>query len=240
MAKKLELTGQMFGKLLVEGEGPHRRTTGGTSIRTWECLCECGNSLRADTRALTSGNTSSCGCNSIYTRNKHGYHGTRLYNIWMGMKSRCDCPTNIAYGRYGGRGVAYDPAWSNFKNFISDMVESYDERLTLDRVDPNGNYTKENCRWITQTLQTRNKGMDSRNKTGVTGVYIWIDSKSDHKYYVATAKSLDDKNLRKHFSVKTHGEELAFLLACKYREELIEQLNREGAGYGELHGLSKE
>lgn len=87
---------------------------------------------------------------------RHGYRGTRTYGIWRGIKQRCDNPNSKAYPRYGGRGISYDPKWEDFVNFLADMGEA-PEGLSIDRIDPNGNYCRENCRWVTDIEQQRNR-----------------------------------------------------------------------------------
>lgn len=82
---------------------------------------------------------------------------TRLYRIWSSMKGRCNNPNNRDYKLYGGRGITYDPKWETFEGFYEDMHETYKEGLTLNRIDNNGNYTKDNCNWITNAEQQLNK-----------------------------------------------------------------------------------
>lgn len=87
---------------------------------------------------------------------KHGYWGTRTYTSWYSMKQRCDCPTRPKYEHYGGRGITYDPRWAKFENFLADMGER-PQGMSLDRVDVDKNYSKENCRWSTQYGQNINR-----------------------------------------------------------------------------------
>lgn len=89
---------------------------------------------------------------------KHGMHKSTEYRSWYAMKNRCDNSSHNAYARYGGRGISYDPAWKNFKNFIKDMGLKPDPKMELDRIDNDKNYCKENCRWATKKEQTRNRG----------------------------------------------------------------------------------
>lgn len=93
-------------------------------------------------------------------------HKTRIYQIWADMKVRCDNPDNETYIWYGAKGIKYQESWVKFENFYEDMKEGYSDELTLDRIDPSKNYSKDNCRWATKTAQARNRGIDSRNKTG--------------------------------------------------------------------------
>lgn len=241
MVAKLKLEGKVFNRLTVLRFAGIRRTSGkGTSIRTWECICDCGNKLEVDTRALTSGNTGSCGCYKLDVTTRHGMHQERIYQTWADMKIRCDNPKHKSYHRYGGRGISYQSSWAHFEEFLNDMSEGYCENLTLERIDPNGDYTKENCRWATKAEQSRNKGKDTRNKTGVTGVRTWLDKKTSIIYYVADAQAPDGTRMSKHFSTAKYGEEGAFNLAVNKRKEFIEILNKQGAGYGEFHGTDKE
>lgn len=89
-------------------------------------------------------------------KKKHGMSKTRIWNIWMGMKARCKIKTIIAYKSYGGRGIKIKKDWFEFEKFYSDMKEGYTDEMTLERIDVNGDYCKENCKWITKGEQTRN------------------------------------------------------------------------------------
>lgn len=80
-----------------------------------------------------------------------------LYYTWANMKKRCDNSNQPEFKNYGGRGITYDSNWSSFKNFKSDMSHGYSKELTLDRIDNNGDYTKDNCRWVTRKVQCNNK-----------------------------------------------------------------------------------
>lgn len=87
----------------------------------------------------------------------HGKEGTRIYRIWHGMKQRCKNTKAKDYHRYGGRGIMYDPKWESFQEFYRDMREGYSNKLTLERVNVNGNYCKDNCTWATPREQGRNR-----------------------------------------------------------------------------------
>ena len=88
---------------------------------------------------------------------KHGMFGTRPYQIWHGIKDRCDNPNLKQYKWYGKRGITYDPKWKNFVGFWEDMEKEYKDTLTIDRVDGNGNYCKKNCKWVTNNENQSHK-----------------------------------------------------------------------------------
>jgi len=106
---------------------------------------------------------------------RHGYGNASspTYRTWAAMKRRCDNPNVSNYRYYGGRGIAYDPAWAYFKNFLHDMGERPLD-ASLDRIDPNGNYCKDNCRWATlreQQLNTRTLKLDERKLKLLRALY---------------------------------------------------------------------
>lgn len=87
---------------------------------------------------------------------RHGMSRTRQYGIWLAMKKRCDYKNDISFHNYGGRGITYEKKWSAFVGFWEDMISGYQDNLTLDRIDNNENYCKENCRWVSYEVQSRN------------------------------------------------------------------------------------
>lgn len=131
--------------------------------RLWKMQCKCGEYFVSQP-SCTSGKCRECGIkDSAKSRKKHGEspkHGknaTRLYEIWTGMKNRCSNPNNHSYNFYGGRGIKVCEQWNEYLNFKTWAIENgYSDNLSLDRIDVNGNYCPENCRWATIKEQMRN------------------------------------------------------------------------------------
>jgi hypothetical protein len=123
----------------------------------WHCTCRCGGSIIASTAALNFGKIRSCGCLSSKSRVKHGMSKSRPYSIWRGIKTRCNNPNALNFHRYGGRKIFYDPRWEDFSAFWEDMGSSYQDGLTIERIDNDKGYFKENCMWINYDKQNFNK-----------------------------------------------------------------------------------
>lgn len=232
MGKLIDLTGRVFGRLTVLSRAVNNKN--GQS--RWNCVCECKNICTVFGSNLKRGHTESCGCLWGDVMNTHGMVFTRPYTIWSNMKNRCINPNAPKYTTYGGRGISYDTRWEKFENFWEDMKDTYSDGLSLDRVDNDGNYCKENCRWANCKQQSRNQSMRKNNKSGVTGVFFSTKSAQ----WIAHWRPLGSGLCSKSFSVNKYGYDEAFDLACKYREKMIQQLNNAGAGYSEKHGMKKE
>ena len=164
----------------------------------------CGNNFRADTRSIKNKHTNSCGCyrkkRSKESNLTHNLTNTRIYKIWAGIKYRVSNYNNKRYKDYVGRGITICDGWKNDVKSFYDwaMSNGYSDDLSLDRIDNDGGYSPENCRWTTRTVQSRNTRVRKDNKSGYKGVsfrkdrnkyqtYISINSKRIHLGYFLTA-----------------------------------------------------
>lgn len=190
MWKRLDLVGKRFGKLVVlNSEGLNA-----TKNTLWRCKCDCGKEIVTTGTRLNRGKIRSCGCLIRPAQKravtKHGMNGTKLYFAWSSMKSRCDYKKNKSYKNYGGRGIRYCEEWKHFEPFYEWAKESgYEESLSLDRIDVNGNYEPSNCRWVTMKEQARNR----RNNTlvtlnGETHTLIEWSEITKQRYYTLTCR----------------------------------------------------
>lgn len=165
------MIGQQFNKLTVTsflGVDKHQK-------KIWECRCECGVTTRGTTSAIRNGYKQSCGCilKMDPARLSHGHRRgpdasgkqSRAYNAWINLRQRCDNENTNGYENYGGRGITYDPAWSDFPTFLADMGEP-PPRKSLDRIDNDGHYCKENCQWATRREQSLNRRNNRRVEFG--------------------------------------------------------------------------
>lgn len=168
MNKLKDMTGHRFGRLLVL----ERADNTAKGKARWKCRCDCGNIIIAEGANLRSGASKSCGCigkeKTIQRSTKHGdaKRGKceRLYRVWRGIVGRCYQVNNNSYQYYGARGITVCDEWRNnyaaFKAWA--LANGYNDsakrgECTLDRIDVNGNYCPENCRWVSMAVQNENR-----------------------------------------------------------------------------------
>lgn len=157
-----DMIGKKFNMLTVV-----KRLTNQGKYARYFCLCDCGKTRIVLGQNLRSGRVKDCGCISqklkkLHLSQKlktHGFSKTRLYSIWLGIRDRCSRVKNQDYYLYGGRGIKVCDEWNSdfltFRNWA--LNNGYNDNLSIDRIDPDGNYEPNNCRWITLTEQTYNK-----------------------------------------------------------------------------------
>lgn len=194
------LIGEKFGRLTVVDEVGKNKW----GDRTWKCRCDCGNTLVVSGGHLKSGHTKSCGCLARELRvEKATVHGItsggkrpRTMNVWRGMKARCFNPKAVSYPNYGARGITVCDEWLSFENFHNwAMANGYADDLQLDRIDNDGNYCPENCRWVTRSMNQRNTSrthlMTINGKTQCASDWIKELGISKSTFYEALKKGED-------------------------------------------------
>jgi len=151
-----DMIGQAYGRLTVLsianlGDGKRRVA----------CKCECGKEVIVLVSSLRQGRTRSCGClrselvSAKFSKHRESRH--RLYKIWLGMKGRCENPNIKSFQNHGAAGVAVCAEWQDYNLFSTWARDhGYDDRLTIERIDPAGIYCPDNCTWIPKSLQARN------------------------------------------------------------------------------------
>lgn len=151
-------------------------------------LCECGTLKAVQFTSWRNGKTKSCGCLKEKASSErfrtHGKTGTKIHNTWRAMISRCYHKNSQFYYLYGLRGITVCEKWRDFSGFFEDMGATWADGLTIDRIDSNGNYCLENCKWSTAGEQAINRSKFKNNTSSRTGVY-----KRDNKWVVYISKN---------------------------------------------------
>ena len=136
--------------------------------------CHCGIEFISRTDGVKSGKTKSCGCQRKTSMMTHSLSKHRLYQTWISMIKRCEKEISQGYVNYGKRGIKVCDRWHDIENFIEDMYPSYKDGLSIDRINNDGDYEPNNCRWANKTIQSRNKRILQKNNTsGYRGVYLF-------------------------------------------------------------------
>lgn len=209
--KKSPEIGETFGRLTVASETVRRDSRSYVNV-----VCVCNPSVfevRLD--SLRNGTTSSCGClqkDAVIEANRtHGMSRTSAYNSWQGMKDRCTNPNNSRWDRYGARGICYPSTWETFEGFWDDMREGWYEGADIDRIDFDGNYCKENCRWVNRDVGNHNK-----SKSDGTSIYKGVYYDKARDAWVARLNRNSTIYLQKRFSTE--------IAAAKAYDDMSEQI----------------
>jgi hypothetical protein len=179
-----DLTGQVFSRLTVMYLHDVIKNR-----CIWHCVCDCGKETNVRGNKLTGNYIKSCGClNNELRSERKKTHGLSdkipEYRSWLGLRERCYCVTDAKYNHYGGRGIKVCDRWRySFENFLADMGRKPTKNHSIDRIDNDGDYCPENCRWATKTEQVRNRRVTLRvNYTGFVYPLIEICKILDFNY----------------------------------------------------------
>ena len=180
MPKAINIIGDRYGRWLVKEE-----VQTDTYSRKYLCECDCGNIQEVWQTGLRNGLSTSCGCRRDEVATTHGGSYTRIYKIHHTMIQRCTNPNAHAYCDYGGRGITIYMPWMDYETFRDwALSNGYADDLSIDRKNTNGNYTPDNCRWTTRTVQARNQ----RKQKNTSSQYYGVSLDSKRNEWKATIK----------------------------------------------------
>lgn len=152
--------GDVFSMLTIIDDNPIiKKEKNGPNVKLYKCKCECGNIVDVRKYSLLSGKTKACGCyQKVHPSNyKHGLKDDPLYSVWQDIRKRTSNPKQWNYKYYGGKGIKISQEWNDFQCFYNDMHKTYESGLNIDRIDNDGDYCKENCRWVSHQENCRNR-----------------------------------------------------------------------------------
>ena len=207
-----DLTGDVYGRLTVDSYGGRRG-----KLHQWNCTCECGARKAVYGSHLRCGGTKSCGCLKRERATTHGGSGAAEYVAYKNMLQRCYNEKGGRYPYYGDRGITVCSRWRDSpENFLLDMGSRPTPQHSLDRIDNDGNYSPDNCRWATKTEQMLNRRRLKTNSSGVTGVH-WNRSAAKWQARIGI------NGRQKHLGLFTDKEEAiaARALAEEVRDSLL-------------------
>jgi len=224
----VDLTGKQYGNLLVIKRADFNI---GKRI-AWECICSCGNKTIVPANNLTSGNTKTCGCGKyigLKDNTSHGLCGTKLHDMYRNIRIRC-FKVHPQHKTYTAKGITLCDEWSKFETFRDWAFSAgYVEGLQIDRIDNDGNYTPENCRFVNRVANCLNRGC--RNKFGVIGLdyterdgyVLKISLKSKRKYVVGFFKDIESARVIREQLVNSFIEKHGRLPDNEVTEELCKK-----------------
>ena len=214
--KRVEVKeGERYGRLTIIREVEPAGSSN-KRVRRFLCRCDCGNEIICRLPNLKSGTTKSCGCYRKFVssnrRDCHHLQNTRIYRIWCGMKRRCYNKHNEHFDRYGGRGIIVCDEWkTDFMNFYDwAMSNGYDDKLSIDRINNEGNYEPSNCRWANQKQQIVNSTATIKCSLGGN-----IVSLSD----IADILGVSFKRIRRIVYMLNNGYDMSELLSLSKKDD---------------------